>query len=584
MENETTRAGMILGLAVSSGIARGTAFVFQSGGQVAIPRRPLAAGEVPSELSKLQAAINEAEQGLLQLKKDVHLALGKHEADIFDVQILLLHDPGLHHEVTTRCSKERINVEAALTEAIEHRTQMFAKMEDAYFRERAVDLRDVGRRVLDILLKRQGDQAFGLPRGSIVVTDELWPSIAAQLDRKAVCGLIAEKGGQTSHGVILARSLGIPAVIHARDATRRIKANDLLVVDGIAGRVFINPPRAVRLEYDRLEADFKAHQNALKDLIDLPAVTLDGVRIKLCANIGKSADAVAADLFRADGVGLYRTEFVFLVEDHFPSAEEQYQIYKTVAARLKPGEVVIRVLDLGSDKLLPYFPLPAEANPSLGQRGTRLLLRYPEILQTQLRAILRLSASHPVSVLFPMIGGVEEIIAAKKAVANAKSHLRSAQQPFNPGIRIGAMIETPSAAITARRIAREVDFLSIGTNDLIQYLLITDRTSREMAHYYEPLHPAVIQTLKSVLDVAGAEHKEVSLCGEMAGNPAYTELLMGLGVRSLSAAPGEIMAIKKVIRSVSLERAEQVAKRVLGLGLVQEIKASIAPVPFVAPP
>ena len=294
--------------------------------------------------------------------------------------------------------------------------------------------------------------------------------------------MVAEGGGLTAHAVILARSLGIPTLINVQSAVTRIKTGDWLVVDGLAGRVFINPPKPVLREYHRLEEDFNAHRNTLKELIDLPAVTQDGVKIKLAANIGKSADAAAAVCFNAEGIGLYRTEFMFLVQDHFPSEEEQYQIYRAAAERAKPRQVVIRALDVGSDKLLPYFPLPQEANPSLGFRGTRLLLAHPEILHTQLRAILRLSATHPVSILFPMIGGVEEFIEARQVVENVKSDSESAGRPFNGQIRVGAMIETPAAAVTARRIAKEADFLSVGTNDLVQYLLLVTARAWRWPH------------------------------------------------------------------------------------------------------
>ena len=411
-----------------------------------------------------------------------------------------------------------------------------------------------------------------VPDGSVIVTSELLPSVTAQLDGQTIRGLIAEKGGQTAHATILARALGIPLLIHVSDASKIIRTDDQLIVDGLAGRVFVNPAPAILREYDRLEADLQAHRTALKGLIELPAMTLDGVQIKLCANIGKAADAVAAATLNADGVGLYRTEFVFLVQDHFPSEEEQYQMYRTTAEHLKPREVVIRVLDIGSDKLLPYFPLPLETNPSLGCRGTRLLLAHPEILLSQLRAILRLSATHPVSILFPMVGGVEDLFAAKAVIESAKASLAAERQPFNPRVPVGAMIETPSAAIMTGRLAQEVDFFSIGTNDLVQYVLTADRTSNEVASYYEPLHPAMLRVLASVASAAKAKRKSISICGEMAGNPAYTQLLLGLGFRSLSVSPSEILEIKNAIRSISMQQAEDFTRRILQLNTIQEIK------------
>ena len=566
-------SAMILGEVASSGVARGPAFVCPCMEQTIVPRRVISEAETQKEMEKLDAAISEAEKELLDLQKKVQQKAGTQEANLFEAQILLLHDLSLREEISTRCLRDKINVEAALDEAIEKLTSLFVRLEDPYFRERAADLRDVGKRLLDILTKCQRSGMIpNVPDGSVIVTSELLPSVTAQLDGQTIRGLIAEKGGQTAHATILARALGIPLLIHVSDASKIIRTDDQLIVDGLAGRVFVNPAPAILREYDRLEADLQAHRTALKGLIELPAMTLDGVQIKLCANIGKAADAVAAATLNADGVGLYRTEFVFLVQNHFPSEEEQYQMYRTTAEHLKPREVVIRVLDIGSDKLLPYFPLPLETNPSLGCRGTRLLLAHPEILLSQLRAILRLSATHPVSILFPMVGGVEDLFAAKAVIESAKASLAAERQPFNPRVPVGAMIETPSAAIMTGRLAQEVDFFSIGTNDLVQYVLTADRTSNEVASYYEPLHPAMLRVLASVASAAKAKRKSISICGEMAGNPAYTQLLLGLGFRSLSVSPSEILEIKNAIRSISMQQAEDFTRRILQLNTIQEIK------------
>jgi phosphoenolpyruvate-protein phosphotransferase (PTS system enzyme I) len=572
MTENTNDSAMIIGEVASSGVARGLAFVCSCAEDMIVPRRTIDASEARLEMERFTDAISVVEKDLLKLQQAVLREIGKSEADIIEAQIALLHDPALREEVATRCVTAKLNLEAAVDEAIAKLTSAFARLEDPYFRERAADLRDIGKRLLDVLLKDQRPGIPIVPDEGILVTTELLPSVMAQLDSQRIRGLVAEKGGQTAHATILARARGIPLLIHVPGATTRIRTGDQLIVDGLAGRVFINPTPAVLREYDRLEADLQAHQTALKDLIDLPAVTRDGVLIKLCANIGKSADAVAAATLNADGVGLYRTEFVFLVQDHFPSEEEQYRMYRTTADRLKPREVVIRVLDIGSDKLLPYFPLPREANPSLGRRGLRLLLAHPEILRVQLLAILRLSATHPVSILFPMVGGVEDVHAAKTAIESAKAILAAEHQPFNPQILVGAMIETPAAAIMTSRLAKEVDFFSIGTNDLVQYLLTADRTSSDVASYYEPLHPAVLKVLAAVASAAKAAGKNVSICGEMAGNPAYTGLLLGLGFRSLSVSPGEILEIKNAIRSTSLQQAEQLTQRILEFGTIQESK------------
>lgn len=566
---------MVLGLAASSGIARGEAVICRCDEALTVPRRSLDPADLPGELERFEVAVRRAENQLRALENEVREKSGPTEAAIFEAQTQMLSDPMLRREVSTRCLRGKINIEAAVSDAVEKLVAAFQAIDDPVFRERAADLQDVARRLLGHLLERADRDVRGLPAGSIVVARELLPSLAAGLGENRIRALVAERGGTTAHAVILARSMGIPVVIHVEGATTRIKPGDPLIVDGVAGRVFIRPPADVRREYDRLETDLAARRQSLQELVDVPAVTRDGVTITLSANVGKVADAASAAAYQADGIGLYRTEFAFLVHPCFPSEEQQLQIYESAAEQMKPHPVVIRVLDIGSDKLLPYFPLPPEANPSLGRRGTRLLLGHPEILRTQLRAILRLSATHRVSLLFPMIGGLDEFMAACQAVEYAKTELRSEQRSFDPNLRIGAMIETPSAALTARAIARKADFLSIGTNDLVQYLLTTDRTSMEIAGYYEPLHPAVIQALKLVVDAAAAERKPVSLCGEIAGNPAFTALLLGLGVRSLSVAPGEILEIKRVVRSLSMVNAQALASQVLAANTIGEIKSLV---------
>ncbi len=567
------KSGMILGEAASAGIARGPAVICRCDEVTVVPRRKLTDAELPAEMARLDAAITAAAAQLRGLEAEVRPGSGSAAAAIFAAQWQMMHDPMLHDEIARRCLRDKVNLEAAVSDAADQLVAAFGRIDDPMLRERAADVRDVARRLLSHLLQRKDAEMRELPAGSIIVARELLPSLASGLGR--VAGLVAERGGTTAHAVILARSLGIPVVIHADGAVERIHDGDALIVDGLAGRVFVEPSTEVQREYDRAEKNLQAQRHALKEFIDLPAVTRDGVAIKLTANAGTIADAATAAACRAEGIGLYRTEFAFLVHPHFPTEEQQYRIYRAAADQVQPHEMVLRVLDVGSDKLLPYFPLPAEANPSLGRRGTRLLLGCPDVLRAQLRAVLRLSATHPVSLLFPMIGGVDEFMAARQAVEAAQAELRRERQPFNSHLQVGAMIETASAAIMTRWIARAADFLSVGTNDLVQYLLTTDRTSSAMAGYYEPLHPAVVQTLKYIVEAATAEGKPVSLCGEIAGNPAYTELLLGLGFTTLSVASGEILELKRVIRSLRLSDARQLANRALAVGTTREVKACV---------
>ncbi len=563
---------MLLGEAASAGLARGTAIVCACGERMAVARRAIHPDELAAELAKLESAIASVEDELAGLQTRVQQSVGDHTAGIFRAHLSLLRDPALRQEIRAACLDGKINVEAAVDEAVAKLASAFLHLEDSYLRERAADLQDIGNRLLDALTRSPPAEVPAYPAGSVLVTSELWPSVAARLDGQAIRGVVVERGGHTAHATILARELGIPLVIRVPEATQRIGTGDQLVVDGFAGRVFINPASQVLREYDQLESDLQAHRTALERTVALPAVSSDGAQIALTANIGKTADAMAAVAVNADGIGLYRTEFVFLVQDHLPSEEEQFRMYRATAEHAKPRPVVIRLLDIGGDKSLPYFPLAVEANPSLGLRGTRLLLAHSEILRPQVRAILRLSASHRVSMLLPMVSGVEDVRAVRMVIADEAAKLAATGQAVPPRVPIGAMIETPSAAVMIGRLAQEVDFFSIGTNDLVQYLLATDRTSSRLVSYYEPVHPAVVQVLASLASTATAKDKGISICGEMAGNPAYTQLLLGLGFRSFSVRPGELLEIKNAVRSTSLEHARDLAARVLQCDTAEEIK------------
>lgn len=565
------RPTMILGQIASPGLGRGRALLCDCAKQVAVPRRTVSETEAMAEVERFDAAVLKVQDKLLQIQESIRQALGKRDLEVFDAEILVLRDPALRDAVRDLCLSKRINAEAAVADSISKMAAVFERLDDLFFRERGADLRDIGKRLLDQLADSGQSDPTIPAQGCVIVTSELMSSIVAQLEGRGVQGLIVEQGGITTHATILARALGIPMLVHVIDATKKIATGDELILDGLAGRIFINPGSEIKRRYDQLEGDLLAHRSALQKLIHEPAVTLDGVKIKLCANIGQSADAVAAANVNADGIGLYRTEFVFLVQDHFPSEGEQYQIYRATAEHLHDREVVIRVLDIGSDKPLAFFPLAKEANPALGSRGTRLLLRHPAVLQTQLRAILRLSASHPVSVLFPMIGGVEELRGAKAAIECAKESLRNESKAFNPQIPVGVMVETPAAAIFIHQLAQEADFLSVGTNDLAQYLLAADRNGTDS--WYEPLHPAVLKVLAGLASAVQDPETPLSICGEVASDPAYTTLLIGLGFRNFSVSPGKLLEIKHAIRSTSSKEAELLAEKVLALTSITEIRA-----------
>jgi phosphotransferase system enzyme I (PtsI) len=561
---------LMRGVGVSTGIAHGSAFVLACVDRAAAPRREIAGGEVEGELARFEDALDRAERELKVLQQTVGEKIGANEADIFAAHALLVRDAVFRNAVTAIVRDKLVNVEGAVADVIDRFSHAFEQIPDAYLRERAADIRDVGRRVLGALVG-EGPDGMEVPEGAIVVADELLPSLTARLELARVRGFVTERGGKFSHASILARSLGTPAVAGVTGAADKIRTGDQLIVDGVAGVVFVNPKPSVQAEYDRLEEEITDYRTGLSRLVDLPSVTADGTRITLLANISKFSDTEAALLYKAEGIGLYRTEFSFTIRPAFPSEDEQYEYLARAAERFHPRKIALRLLDIGGDKTLPYFPLPTSRNPSLAQRGIRLLLQHPDVLKRQLRAFLRVSAKHPVSVLLPVVGGLEEVRETRAIIAEVQDELRAAGLPFNRDIPVGAMIEVPSAALMAAALAREVDFFSLGTNDLVQYVLAADREDETIAPYYQPMHPAVLRLIQWVATAADGAGRTLTMCGEMAGDPFYTELLIGLGLRELSVAPGEMLAVKDAIRKVRIERAQALAHQVLELGSVAEI-------------
>jgi phosphoenolpyruvate-protein phosphotransferase (PTS system enzyme I) len=566
---------MLRGTPVSPGIARGRAFVITCGHRPAAPRRSIQPADLEGERVRFEAALDRASAELVALQKDVAERIGQSQADIFGAQALLVRDPGMHDHVLLAMSEKLVNVEAALSEFIDAHTRVLDEVPDTYLRERAADVRDVGRRVLSALVEQRGSKALHIPEGAIVVAEELLPSVTARLEVSRARGFVTERGSRFSHSSILARSLGTPAVAGIAEASVRIKTGDPLIVDGVAGLVFVDPEPSVDREYARLEAELGASKEGLRHLVDVLSVTRDGTRIPLLANVNKYADTEAALRYKAEGIGLYRTEFQFTVRSGFPTEDEQVEFLALAAERFAPRKVVLRLLDVGGDKTLPYFRLPMSRNPSLAQRGIGLLLRHLEVLKPQLSAFLRISAEHPVSILLPVVRGLEDVRQAREVVRQVQRELAAAGKRFNPDVPLGAMIEVPSAALLARNLAREVDFLSLGTNDLVQYVLAADREDGSVAPSYHPLHPAVLQLLHSVAEAASGAGCELTLCGEMAGDPALTELLLGLGLRELSVAPGELLEVKNAILATRLADAQELARRALELGSIDEVAALV---------
>jgi len=564
---------MLKGTAASAGVAQGTAYVLTCGYRSAVPQRSIRAAEVDGERRRLDSAVARAEAELLVLQDDVRDKIGATQADIFGAQRLILDDASLRDRVLRAVEEKRINVEAAVSDVFEEYTRNLESVADGYLRARAADIHDVRRRVISALAMGAGSSGPEIPDGAIVVSDELLPSVTARLQLENVRAFVTARGNKFSHSSILARSLGTPAVVGVPSALAQIKTGDRLIVDGVAGVVFVNPEGSIEREYDRLAADLRSSKEKLRHLVDLSSVTLDGTTLPLLANVNKFSDTEAALLYNADGIGLYRTEFTFSIRSAFPTEDEQFEFLERAAERMHPRKLVFRLVDLGGDKVLSYFPLPPSRNPSLAERGIRLLLRHIDVLKTQLRAFLRVSARHPVSILLPVVVGIEDVRQAREVLRQVQYELSAEGKRFDPDIPMGAMIEVPSAALMTRTLAKEVDFLSLGTNDLVQYVLAADREDESTAHYYQPLHPAVLGLIESVVEGARRAGRELTICGEMAGDPLHTALLLGLGLRELSVAPGQMLEVKDAIRRTHLEEARRLASIALELGSAAEVEA-----------
>ena len=442
-------------------------------------------------------------------------------------------------------------------------------------RERAGDIRDVAQRVLQNLLGQAGQTLRILADKRIVVANEISPSDAASIDRSQAIALVTDSGSKTSHAVIVARSMKIPAVVGTRDLSKRLKMGDWMLVDGYDGLIIINPSEQTLFRYGKIQLQKKSFEHRLLEASRLPAVTLDGVSVTLRANIEKVDEVSLVKDYSAEGVGLFRTEFLYLSSNRMPSEEEQYLAYKATAEALAPEPVVIRTLDLGGDKPMAGNPelFPQESNPFLGFRAIRFCLEYKDIFKDQLRAILRASAHGRVHLMYPMISGLEELARANALLEECREELRRKGQNFDSEMEVGAMIEIPSAATTADLLAKKCDFFSIGTNDLIQYLLAIDRVNDRIAHLYEPTHPAVLRTLKHIVDEAHKQGIKVSVCGEMAGDPVYVPLLLGLGVDELSMTPPLLPAVKFLVRAMKFAEAKKLTDQALGMESPKEIYA-----------
>ncbi len=548
------------GVPASGGIAIGPAYLYHSQG-LTVFRRVLKPEEIESELKRFQEALLKTRAQIKRLEEKAKEKLGEEHASIFSAHQVLLDDPLFTEDVARIVSSDRINAEFVLHEALEKFKTVMASLNDEYFRERGGDIRDVGNRVLRNLMgKGDKDELKKLDKEIILVANDLIPSDMVNLPTETIKAFCTDVGGKTSHVAIVSRSMGLPAVVGMQHATVDIHDGDMLIVDGNKGLVLVNPRPHIIEQYRHLKEEYVAFQKSLEAFKNLPAVTPDGRRVTLAANIETPLELDEMTRHGAEGIGLYRTEFLFMNREENPSEEEQFQAYKELAVKTGDYPAIIRTLDLGGDKFLSHLNESEEKNPFLGLRAIRLCLKRPDIFKIQLRAILRAAAYGPIKIMFPMISSLSEVLEAKAILAECAEELKSEGQVFRSGIEVGVMIEIPSAAIIADILIQEVDFFSIGTNDLIQYSMAADRGNELVAYLYDPLNPAILRLIHMTVEAAHKAGKWVGMCGEVAGDPQFIPLLLGIGLDELSASVSVISEIKKIIRMMPYEKAKEIAR------------------------
>ncbi len=564
---------ILRGIPVSAGVCKGKILVLGKAHHT-IEQRSISETEVTVEISRFQHALVQTREQLQEVQRQLTQSLGPGQASIFDAHLLVLEDPSLIDEVVRVIEQKKVNAEHAFHTVTDRYSAALSKVEDEYLRERATDMRDVSARVLGHLLGHADPVDLRqLTEPCIIISHDLTPSKTAQMDRKNVLGFATDIGSRTSHTAIMARSLRIPAVVGLKNASEVLQNGDYALLDGFNGVVIVNPTDQTLFEYGVLVRKQDSLEEKLRDALHQPAITLDNHRVFISANIEQAADADRVKNNGAEGVGLFRTEYLFINRELPPNEEEQYQAYRQAAETIKPDPLVIRTLDLGGDKLLSSLAIPHEMNPFLGWRAIRYCLQHEEIFRAQLRAILRASVVGNIKIMYPMISGLDELTQANAFVAQYKTELRKEGIPFDEKIEVGAMIETPSAALITDALAKRVQFFSLGTNDLIQYTLAVDRLNEKIAHLYEPTHPAIVRLIKRTVDAARQHKVWVSVCGEMAGDTTLVPLLIGLGVDELSAAPPLLAQIKFLIRRLKLSDTQELAAFALESESATEILA-----------
>ena len=560
------------GIGVSPGIVIGKVLLKQEK-KIIIEKKDIISYE--DEIKRFKTAMENSKSEIQDIYNNVLKNIGEEEATIFEAHLMILEDPEMLEQIEKKIQDNKVNAEWALKEISEMFIAMFENMDNEYMKERAADIKDVTTRLMKKLLNIEEVNFGQLDSEVIIVAHDLTPSDTSQIDKKKVLGFITEIGGRTSHSAIMARTLEIPAIVAVNDITNKVKNGDLIVFDGEEGLIYVNPEEKIVKLYEEKKAEYNKSQKELNLLIGEKSITQDGIKVELAANIGTPKDLESVMSNDGEGIGLFRSEFLYMDRKSAPSEEEQYAAYKEVAEKMKNKPVVIRTLDVGGDKELDYLNLPKEMNPFLGYRAIRVCLDKVDIFKTQLRAILRASAYGNIKIMFPMISSIEELRAAKAILQEVKMDLNSENIAFNENLEVGIMVEIPAAAIISDLLAKEVDFFSIGTNDLIQYTTAVDRMNEKISHLYNPFHPALLRLVKMVIDNAHSENKWVGMCGEVAGDPKLIPILIGMGLDEFSMSPISILKARDIIRNISQEKMRDLAQQVINLPTAEEVEKFI---------
>lgn len=559
---------IVKGIAASNGIAIGKVYRLV---EPDLSFEEVKIENIDAELTRFHEAVKASQVDLETIREHAEAELGSDKAAIFDAHMLVLNDPELITPIESKIKTEKVNAEFALKQTADLFITMFEQMDNEYMKERAADIRDVTKRILSHLLNVKIPNPSMIAEEVIIVGEDLTPSDTAQLNSQFVKGFATDVGGRTSHSAIMARSLEIPAVVGTKTITREVDNGDLIIIDGWNGEVHINPTPEIVKEYKKAQQKAEVHKEELLKLLNEKTVSKDGYQVELAANIGTPNDVDSVIANGAEGIGLYRTEFLYMDKDDFPTEEEQFIAYKTVLERMEGKPVIVRTLDIGGDKQLSYMQLPEEMNPFLGLRAIRLSLKKQEMFRTQLRALLRASSYGQLKVMFPMIATLTELRQAKAIFKEEKEKLLANNITVSDEIDIGIMVEIPATAINADIFAEEVDFFSIGTNDLIQYTMAADRMNERVAYLYQPYNPAILRLIKMVIDAAHKDGKWAGMCGEMAGDELAIPLLLGLGLDELSMSASSVLKARAQISQLRKKDMENLAQKALSLQTTEEV-------------